>query len=179
MAFKGKEPIRTKIIIENKCIEQVSHFTYLGCDITYDYDDDMVKKLHNFQRICGTLSRTLRRRTRKETQIKLYKVMATPTLLYGSETWTLNTRDLSRIQAAEMRYLRSVKGCTLLDRIRNDDIRRELKIFNLCDRIREYRNCWQDHVQRMTDARLPKAAFNYRPKGRRDRGRPRKRWLEQ
>ncbi|KAK9872666.1 hypothetical protein WA026_018800, partial [Henosepilachna vigintioctopunctata] len=56
-----------------------------------------------------------------------------------------------------MRYLRSVKGCTLLDRIRNDDIRRELKIFNLCDRIREYRNCWKDHVQRMTDARLPKA----------------------
>jgi hypothetical protein len=35
-------------------------------------------------------------------------------------------RDWNRIQAAEMKYLRTVKGCTRLDQIRNEDIRIEL-----------------------------------------------------
>jgi hypothetical protein len=38
--------------------------------------------------------------------------MAIPALLYGSEAWTVGARDTSRIQAAEMRFLRAVKGCT-------------------------------------------------------------------
>jgi len=32
------------------------------------------------------------------------------------------------------------------------------------------------HLQRMDKTRLPKHALNYKPWGRRDRGRPRKRW---
>jgi hypothetical protein len=34
-----------------------------------------------------------------------------PTLLYGSETRVLNQKDYSSLTAAEMVYLRSVKGC--------------------------------------------------------------------
>jgi hypothetical protein len=44
--------------------------------------------------------------------------MAVPVLLYGSETWTLTKRDWNRIQAAEMKYLRTVKGCTRMHRIK-------------------------------------------------------------
>jgi hypothetical protein len=55
-----------------------------------------------------------------------YKVMALPVLLYGSETWAIETKDMSKIQATEMRYLRSVEGCTKLDHIKNEDIRKEL-----------------------------------------------------
>jgi hypothetical protein len=54
--------------------------------------------------------------------------MAVPVRLYGSETWTPRKRDLNRIQAAEMKYLRTVKGCTGLDQMRNEDIRNELGI---------------------------------------------------
>ena len=32
MAFKGKEPVRTNLVIDNKPIDQIQHFTYLGCD---------------------------------------------------------------------------------------------------------------------------------------------------
>jgi len=56
--------------------------------------------------------------------MKFYKVVARPSLLYGSETWVTAKRDMTRLKAAEMRFLRSVTG----------------------------------------------------PRGRRDRGRPRKRW---
>ena len=41
-------------------------------------------------------------------------------LMYGSESWILNQKDRSKIQAAEMRYLRKVKECTRKDLIRNE-----------------------------------------------------------
>jgi hypothetical protein len=41
----------------------------------------------------------------------------------------LRKRGWNRIQAAEMKYLRTVKGCTRLDQIRNEDIRNELGHF--------------------------------------------------
>jgi hypothetical protein len=51
-----------------------------------------------------------------------------PVLLYGSKTLTPRKREWNKIQAAEMKYLRTVKGCTRLDHIRNEDIRNELGI---------------------------------------------------
>lgn len=45
--------------------------------------------------------------------------------LYSSETWTLGVQDLNRIQVAEMQ---SLKGCTILDKKRSEDLKEELKI---------------------------------------------------
>ena len=42
----------------------------------------------------------------------LYNTLALPVLLYGSETWTNNARDVRRITAAEMKYTRRTVGCT-------------------------------------------------------------------
>jgi hypothetical protein len=49
MAFEGKHPRRFKIVIDNNVIEQVSHFNYLGCDVSYKYDADLQIKLNKFQ----------------------------------------------------------------------------------------------------------------------------------
>jgi len=35
MAFQGRDPVRTKIVISNKIIEQVNSFNYLGSMISY------------------------------------------------------------------------------------------------------------------------------------------------
>jgi hypothetical protein len=51
----------------------------------------------------------------------------------------------------------NVKGCTRLDQIRNEDIRNELGIFPLCEKIIEYRNKWKIHLQRMENT-----TFHYR-----------------
>ena len=49
-------------------------------------------------------------KTRTDTKTKFCKVVARPTQLYGSETWVNPTRDMTRLEAAEMRFLRNVKG---------------------------------------------------------------------
>ena len=41
MAFKGKYPVRTKIVINNSTLEQVSRFKYLGCAVSYESEYDI------------------------------------------------------------------------------------------------------------------------------------------
>jgi hypothetical protein len=102
--------------------------------------------------------------------------MAVPVLMYGSEAWTIKKRDISRIQSAEMKFLRSVKGCTRMDHIRNEEIRTEIEMYTIQDKITEYRIRWSARLQRMDNSRLPKQVLLYKPRGRRDVGGPRKRW---
>ena len=65
--------------------------------------------------------------------MKFYKAVARPSLLYGSETWVTTKRDTTRLEAAEMLFLRSVTGYTRLDKIRSDVIRKELEISGIQD----------------------------------------------
>ena len=107
--------------------------------------------------------------------MKFYKVVARPTLLYGSETWVNTKRDLTRLEAAaEMRFLRSVKGYTRLDKIRNEVIRKEPEISGIEDVKSIYKQNWINHLERMDNIRLLKHVLKYKPRGRRDRGRPKK-----
>ena len=59
----------------------------------------------------------------RELKTKLYYqfyfvTLALPVLLYGSETWTIKARDVRRIAAAEMKYVRRTAGYTR-DRLQN------------------------------------------------------------
>jgi hypothetical protein len=55
---------------------------------------DTDAKIKKFQNICGAIMGKLKGKPRKDTQIKFYQVMAVPTLLYGSECWTMRKRDI-------------------------------------------------------------------------------------
>jgi len=150
-------------------------FNYLGCELSLDGEPDFDKKINRFQGICGTIRKHLQK-TRTDTQMKFYKVVARQSLLYGSETWVTTKRGMTRLEAAEMRFLRSVTGYTRLDRIRSKVIRKELEISGIQDVRLKYEQNWINHLERMDNTRLPKHALNYKPRGRKDRGRPRKRW---
>ena len=80
-------------------------------------------------RMVGALRRQVieRKELSKTTKLRVINAMVVPTLLYGRETWTLQKRHRSRIQAMEMRYLRKI-GVTRLDRVSNEDIRRRLGV---------------------------------------------------
>jgi hypothetical protein len=171
MAFKGKFLVRFTIEIDGSKLEQVKQFNYLGCELSLDVEQDFDKQINRFQGICGTIRKHLKK-TRAETQMKFYKVVATPSPLYGSETWVNTKRDMTRLEAAKMRFLRSVTGYTTLDKIRNEDIRQELDIPG----ILKYKQNMVNHLERMHNTRLPKYDHTYKPQGKRNRGRPRKQW---
>jgi len=60
-------------------------------------------------------------------------------LLYGSETWTIKARDARRITTAEMKCMRRTAGYTWTDYKTNKQIRKELKITPIPDKLLEYR----------------------------------------
>jgi hypothetical protein len=57
----------------------------------------------------------------------VYK-LSVPSLSYGSEVWTLKQRDIRRLKTAEIIFMRTTAGYSLLDHRRNEDILRELKV---------------------------------------------------
>jgi len=83
---------------------------------------------------------------------------------------------MTRLEAAEMRFLSSVKGYTRLDKIRSEVIRKELEISGIQDVRSKHKQNWINHLERMDNTRLPKHVLNYKPRGGRYRGHPRKRW---
>ena len=83
---------------------------------------------------------------------------------------------MTRLEAAEMRFLRRVTGYTRLDKIRSEVIRKELVISEIEDVRLKYKQNWINHLERIDNTGLLKHTLNYKPRGRRDRGGPRKRW---
>ena len=178
MAFKGRDPVRTKIVIDNKIIEQVNLFNCLENMISFEGELDIDNKLNNFLKITGILNNVFRPQTNNKTRIKLYNTLALPGLLYGSETWTIKASDARRITAAEMKYMRRTAGYTWTDYKTNAQIAKELKITPILDKLLEYKRSWIQHVNRVPRNRLPRVMKYYTPTGRRNHGRPLKIILE-
>jgi len=78
-----------------------------------------------------------------------------------------------------MKFLRHVLGITKLDEEKNQCIREKTGAQHKVKEIKQYQEKWLQHVQRMDANRIPNQALQYKPKGRRNRGRPRKRWRDQ
>jgi hypothetical protein len=62
---------------------------------------------------------------------------------------------------------------------KNQRIREKTGAQNIVKEIKQYLKKWLQHVQGMDRNRIPKQALQYRPTGRRNIGRPRKRWRDQ
>lgn len=62
---------------------------------------------------------TLCNKTRSDTRIKFYETMAVLVIMFESEIWINTKNGDSKIQAAEMRW---VKDCKRKDLVRNDDM---------------------------------------------------------
>ena len=62
MSFRGQDPVRTKIVIDNKIIEKVNSINYLGNMISYEKEMDIDNKLYNYLKITGILNNVFRPR---------------------------------------------------------------------------------------------------------------------
>ena len=75
--------------------------------------------------------------------------------------------------------MRHLLGITKLDKEKNQCIREKTGAQNIVEEIKQYQKKWLQHVQRMERNRLPRQALKYRPEGRRNIGRPKKRRRDQ
>jgi len=135
--------------------------------------------LQSYKKINRTIRRHFGKQTNKETKLRIHNIKAKEALKFGSEAWVLKKREKQRLEAAELKFLRHLLGITKLDKEKNQCIRGKMGAQNIVKEIKQCQEKWLQHVQRMDTNRIPKQALQYQPKGRRNRGRPRKRWWDQ
>ena len=121
---------RCKISVDGEGIEEVDKLKYLGVMISGDgrCDDEIEQRIGAATRVVGAMRKEVleRRELQKKTKMRVFNAMVVPTLLYGCETWTVQRRHVSKLQAFEMMCLRRVQGLTRMDRIRNEEMREAL-----------------------------------------------------
>ena len=104
--------------------------------------------------------------------MKVYQACVLSTLLYGSETWTLYSRQKRRLNAFHLRCLNGILGITWQDRIPAKNVLAQARILSMFTLLGQRRLRWLGHVSRIEDGRILKdmlygeLATGSRPAGR-------------
>jgi hypothetical protein len=130
MSFKGRDPFRSTIVIDNKIIEKVNSFNYLGNLISYENEMDIDNKLNNYLKRTGIINNVFRpKKSLKKIRIKLYNTLALP-------NWTIKARDATITTAADM--IRTA-GYTWMDHKTNIETAKELNVTSVWIKYRTTR----------------------------------------
>ena len=178
----SRNPAQCTLQSSGTVLRQVEKFKYLGVAFTSDgrQDKEIDARIGQASAVLRELQRSvvLKRELSQTAKLAVFKSIFVPILTYGHELWVMTERVRSRIQAAEMGFLRRVKGVTRLHKKRNTEIRNSLNIEPLLLRIERSQLRWYGHVMRMPQERLVKQILQATPTGKRPVGRPRTRWSD-
>ena len=133
---------------QDTSLRQVNKFKYLGCTISEEGRSEEALRARvsaawaKWRDLSGVISD---KKMSRKLKIKLYMTLIKP------ECWTVRKREEQIIEKTEMRMLRRIKGVTLRDREKNVDIRKELGVNSIEEKVREMRVRWYGHMQRMEE----------------------------
>ena len=93
----------------------------------------------------------------REIKRELFEMVAIPTVVYASETWSLSAQEKRNIEVFEMMCLRHICGIRRVDRVRNASIRERCRCeLSVLERIERNVLKWFCHAERMGEERLVK-----------------------
>ena len=127
----GRNPPKAEITVNGDTIGRVEQAKYLGSVTTRESGNkaEITERISNFSRQAAALQPVLRDRlVSNEVKKTIFNTILKPVLLYGCESWVLTKKDISRLQAAEMKVVRTMLGKTRADRLRNTYLRETLGI---------------------------------------------------
>src|SRR5579871_4304654 len=114
-----------------------------------------------------------------QTKLKVYRAVVLPVLLYASETWTVYSRHVRKLNHFHTLCLRKVLNIKWQDKIPNTTVLDRAGIPSIDTLLRESQIRWAGHVARMPDHRLPKIIFYGEiQNGRRSQGGQKKRFKD-
>jgi len=96
-------------------------------------------------------------------------------MTYGAETRADTSKTKRMLRRTEMETTRAITGYTLLDKKRNEDLRRQTDTNDIVRWCRARRRYWNANVSKVNEDRLPRIVRDNIPTGRRPLGRPSKR----
>ena len=99
--------------IDSSSIERVEEFKYLGTTLTNEtsIQEEIKSRLKSGNACYFSVQNLLSSRLlSKNLNIKIYRTIIFPVVLYGCETWSLKLREERRLRVFENRVLRRVLG---------------------------------------------------------------------
>lgn len=178
----SREHHKHEIKLNGETLEQVDSYKYLGVIISSNCNlrEEITQRISKATKVYGQLGSAFigKRELTTKTKVSIFNSIYCPTLIYGSETWNLDNKDKSRLQATEMKFLRKSVGKTRRDRFRNTRIREIVKTESLNSKIEKNQLRWFGHVNRMDSNRIPKQILECKQDRKLPRGRPKKMWTE-
>ena len=112
-------------------------------------------------------------------KIKIMKTLVWSTVMYGSEGWTMKKRDKQRIQAAEMWFYRRLLRISWTEKRTNKSILAQLGIKReLFGLIAKRKASFFGHACRHPNSYLMKDIIQGKMASKRERGRPRAKYLD-
>jgi len=166
--------------INNKDIEDVQTFTYLGSVITPDggADTDVKCRIGKAATVFNRLWTIWASRSiSTELKIRLYNSIVLPTALYACETWKRTASIAHKIDVFHQRCLRRILRISYRDHVTNEEVLRRAKSNPLSSTVTERRLKFAGHTLRRPGHCHANVAMKWIPPGgKRKRGRPKKTW---
>jgi hypothetical protein len=177
--FSIKISAMTKI--DNQVIEKVKVFKYLGVQVSFSKGEDceISRRVSNAWKIFWSFKRYF---TDKNLALihkrKLMNMCVLPVLTYGAASWTLTDHNAYRLQVEQRAMERIMTGISRIHHVTNEKIRSKSKIKDVVTKAMELKWRWAGHVARSEHERVSNQVKQWKPVGRRSKGRPAKRWKD-
>jgi len=117
-------------------------------------------------------------------EIKIYRIIISPVVLYGCETWSLTLREERKLRVLENMMLRRIFGPRRDEvmgewrRLRNEELNDMYSSTNIVRLTESRRMRWAGNVARMGEESGVYRVLLGEPEGRRPLGRPRRRCVD-
>lgn len=164
--FIGRKINTEKLETKYGNINRVPHFKYLGEYIEPNGAENTSQKirLQKVRKALGMVQNLYNKKSlSRKTKIRHYNTVIKPTVLYASETLTLNKKnELENIKKEERKIIRKILGPRLTeDGYRLQHNKEVEKYSNIEIDIRKRRAKFFGHILRLPENRLTKKILNY------------------
>jgi hypothetical protein len=118
----------------------------------------------------------------RNVNVKIYKTIILPVVLYGCETWSLTLVEGHRLRVFQNRVLRRIfepkrdKVTGEWRKLHNEELHILYSFPNFIRQIKSRRMRWAGHAAHMGEERKLYKVLVGKPEGKRPLGRPRRRW---
>ncbi len=145
-----RKKVACPLRVGGELLPQVEEFKYLGVLFTSEgrMEREIDRRIGAAAAVMWSLYRSVvvKRELSRKAKLSIYRSIYVPTLTYGHELWVMTERIRSRIQAAEMSFLRRVAGRSLRDRVRSSVTREELGVEPLLLHIERSQLRWLGYL---------------------------------
>lgn len=178
----GSQKFELEIMISTSEIKTVDEATYLEQQIslTNRTEKEIEIRISKAWKKFWSLKNIFKGPFQKSQKSEIFNMCVVPTLVYGSQTWPLSEKSISKIKTTQNAMERVILNFKKKDHKKITDIKKALKDnIDMVRYIRRQKWSWAGHVARMRDDRWTfRATFWFLSHLKRKIGRQPMRWFD-